>query len=114
MLELQKKSSDDDSAPAHKVTWDLTINVPTLVMLVTTVVTCAGWGIAKYSDVDSRVTANNADGRVFRRDIDRLDLETKALRAEQASKIDALRGEMRGELRDVNGKLDQLLIRSSR
>ena len=114
MLDLQKKSTDDVTAPAHKITWDLTINVPTLVMLVATVVSCSGWAISKYSDADERITANRSDGIVLRRDVDRLDLETKALRAEQSSKIDSLRGEMRGELRDVNGKLDQLLLRGGR
>lgn len=113
MLDFQKTTASDEAAPPHKVSWDLTINVPTLVTLVLSMIAGVSWGISTYSDVDKRVTSNTSTTDVLRRDVDRLDGETKALRAEQASKIDALRGEMRGELRDVNGKLDQLLLRGS-
>jgi hypothetical protein len=110
MLDL-RKTTDSDAANPHRVSWDLTINVPTMLAMTIALISSVGWGISKYADADKRITSNASVSDVLRRDVDRLDGETKALRAEQASKIDALRGEMRGELRDVNGKLDQLLLR---
>jgi len=109
-----KKTEVDDMATGHKVSWDLTINVPTLVTLLIAMISSVSWGVSKYSDVATRVDATRYDSGILRRDVDRLDLETKALRTEQASKIDSLRGELRGELRDVNGKLDQLLLRGGK
>lgn len=112
MLDLHKTAGSAE--PSHKVSWDLTINVPTMLALTIALITGVAWGISKYDDVDNRISATVSDTRMIRRDVDRLDLESKALRAEQSSKLDALRGEMRGELRDVNGKLDQLLLRGGR
>jgi hypothetical protein len=114
MLDVKKKNESDETAPRHKVTWDWTVNVPTILTLGTLLFSCVGFGISTYYQVEKRVTASESTDVVLRRDVDRIDAETKALRAEQSSKIDALRGELRGELRDVNGKLDQLLLRRGR
>ena len=112
MIELQKVT--DQQTPSHKVTWDLTINVPTLLALVVTTVTGISWVLGKYQSVESTVASNRAYSEIIRRDVDRIDSETKAIRSEQSSKIDALRAEVRQDLRDVNAKLDQLLVRDDK
>lgn len=110
MLDLKK---NEDGSP-HRVSWDLTINVPTLIAMVGMIGGSIIFGVNKYSDVNDIVKGNAYTNSTQDRAIERLDLETKALRNEQSSKLDALRGEMRGELRDVNGKLDQLLLQGRR
>lgn len=112
MIELQRNA--DQQASSHKITWDLTINVPTLLALVVTTVTGISWLLGKYQSVEATVASNRAYSEIIRRDVDRIDAEIKAIRSEQSGKIDALRAEVRQDLKDVNAKLDQLLVRGDK
>ena len=98
-----------DQSPGWK--WDKTINVPTVLAILTALVTTIGWGIATYRDVDKKIDAGISERTTLRRDVDRLDSLTAEIRRDQLSQLQQLRSEVRSDLRDVNGKLDQLLMR---
>lgn len=93
------------------IQWDLTVNIPTMLAIATALVGAIAFGVRTYADLDARLVAGHSERTVLRRDVDRVDATAAELRRDQGQKLDALRAELRGDLRDVSGKLDQLLLR---
>lgn len=100
--------------PAHRVNWDLTINIPTILTMALAVGSGVSAGVSAYNDLDRRLIDDTSTLVTLRRDVDRIDTTTRDLQRDQIQKLDALRAELRGELRDVGQKLDALLLRGAK
>lgn len=97
-----------------KLKWDFTVNVPTVLAILAAVASTIGWGFDLYRGLDSRLQDDRKEISVLRRDLDRVEVAAAEIRRDQLSQLQALRAEMRGEMRDMSAKLDKLLMRGDR
>lgn len=102
-------------ATAEKTRWsfDKTLNLPTLLMI-TSMTTGATLFVAKgWSEQDRRIDAVERRAEAVQIDVRRVE----TLQAEQArattDTLQTVRGEFRSDLRDINSKLDALLLNSN-
>lgn len=85
------------SAPP-RLHFDGTINVPTLLMLVAMIGGLLVSGLGLYSSLSERIEGNSREVTLLKNQM----LDVKAAQAQD-------RADVRGDLHDINGKLDQLL-----
>lgn len=89
---------------------DWTLNWPTLLAMFAMVVSGVFWAVTTYNGVDRRVSALQRDTVELRRDVDRFGKASNDYDLDQDRRREQLRQETRSELRDINEKLDQLLL----
>lgn len=102
-------------ATAEKTRWsfDKTLNLPTLLMI-TSMTTGATLFVAKgWSEQDRRIDAVERRAEAVQIDVKRVE----TMQSEQARSandtLQTVRGEFRSDLRDINSKLDALLLNSN-
>ena len=100
---------------ADKTRWsfDKTLNLPTL-LLIASMTTGATLFVAKgWNEQDRRIDAAERRAEAAQADVRRIE----TLQAEQARSmtdtLQTVRGEFRSDLRDINSKLDALLLNSN-
>lgn len=86
------------SAPPTRLHFDGTINVPTVLMLTAMLGGLLVSGIGLYSNLNARIEGNTREVALLKNQV----LDVKAAQAQD-------RADVRGDLHDINAKLDQLL-----
>lgn len=82
----------------HRIHWDGTINVPTILTLLGMIAASIGAGIAMYTNLSDRIQTNASDIVL---------LKSQVAEAKQAS--DQQRNDVKSDLARINDKLDKLL-----
>jgi len=108
-----------DQAPQRKWVLDKTLNVPTLLTIGTLVVGAASFGVSTMNDQNNRMSEQDrridsverkADSAV--EGIKRVEALQSMQAQNQDAQLQTLRNEFRSDLRDINSKLDTLLLNS--
>lgn len=111
-MNTEQKADMTDLAPGatQSFRWDLTINVPTVMTLLVAALSSALWIGTLYRGLDTRTTANETENKALRKDLERAEAISVELRRDRIQQLDSMRAEFRGALRDVDQKLDALLL----
>lgn len=82
---------------------DLSINIPTIISILTCVVGISAFGLGIYRDLDNRQ---------LRTDIAVVDIRTRVdkIEANQSTQIQNLRTEMRGDITEIKEMLNRLIF----
>lgn len=104
----------DEPMEVTRVKIDLTINVPTMIAILTLVVTTLVAGVRIYNDIDSRVTASSYEVRALRERVNSLEVTAVSIRQEQNQAMQLLRSEIRSDLTEIKRSVNLLLIPQSR
>lgn len=99
---------------AHRVKLDLTINVPTIVTLCLLVVSSSVAGVRIYNDLDQRVTRAGYFSDALAHRVQVLETTVGQIRTDQANQIKELRAEIRADLSEIKGSLNNLLLRPNK
>ena len=101
----------------HRWTFDRTVNLPTLLTILAMVVSSGAVGFRFVNEQDLRLAEvdRRMDGieRKAIHAVEKVDAVSAVQAAQdktQAAQMQSLRNEFRNDLRDINGKLDQLLL----
>lgn len=101
----------------HRWTFDRTVNLPTLLTILAMVVSIGAVGFRFVNEQDLRLAEvdRRMDGieRKAIHAVEKVDAVSAVQAAQdkaQAAQMQSLRNEFRNDLRDINGKLDQLLL----
>jgi len=90
--------------------FDKTLNVPTLLTVVTMVAATTAFGVQAFSDQDRRITEAERKAEAAKEDIRRVESIQSAQARSNAEQLQNLRVEIRNDIRDVSNKLDTLLM----
>lgn len=90
--------------------FDRTVNIPTLMGVMSLVAGIAVFGVRASNDFDRRLDAVTRDTVQLRSDVRRVEDTQAAQGAAQGLQVQSLRIELRSDLKDVNEKLDKLLF----
>jgi hypothetical protein len=98
----------DRRAPRMRV--DLTLNIPTLITLATLVVTISATGVGLYYNLDKRQMATDFAVSVLQQRVEKNEAAVAALRIDQANSNAALRTDVKGDIAEIKGMLNQLIF----
>lgn len=98
----------DRRAPRMRV--DLTLNIPTLLTLATLVVTISASGVGLYYNLDKRQLATEFALSVLQQRLEKNEAAISALKAEQASSNATLRSDVKSDIGEIKGMLNQLIF----
>lgn len=85
--------------PTRRNWFDGTVNLPTIIAVVTTLASIAYYGVTQIKDLQNRVALIEQVNTVQEEHFRRIEMSQTEMRAE-----------VLGQLRDLNGKLDQLMF----
>ena len=94
----------------HEPRNNWTLNWPTLIAIFTLLIAGLVGGITTFNTLDGRVDSNTGDMHRLRTDVDHNSTRIDDLQKDQAASTEKLRAEMLGNFRDINNKLDQLIL----
>lgn len=92
---------------------DTTINIPTILSTLGMVVTVCAFGIGIYTDLDKRQMRTDAAVAEIRYRMDKAENAIIATKADQAAQIGTIRGELKGDIGEIKGMLNQLIFGNS-
>lgn len=95
---------------ASRVKFDLTINVPTILTLGAFVVSSTVAGMRLYHDIDSRVTRTSYEVSTLQERVRTFEATLAAVKTDQNAQIQTLRAEIRSDLSEIKGTLNNLLL----
>lgn len=103
----------DFRAGSSRVRFDLTINVPTMVMLITLIASIVIGGVRIYNDLDTRVTRATYEIATLQERIRTFEATLAAVKADNNAQIQTLRNDIRSDLSEIKRTLNDILIKSS-
>lgn len=103
--------------PLHRWSFDRTLNIPTLLTILSmvTAITLVGFRFVSEQDLRLAAVDRRMDGieRKAMHAVEKVDAVSAVQTAQdkaQTAQMQSLRNEFRNDLRDISGKLDQLLL----
>lgn len=103
------QSTDNEREP-RKWGFDKTLNIPTTLMIIGMSCSAVMFVAKGWADQDRRIDAIERQSLAVTQDLGRLEARQGSQGTQTEAQIQALRSEFRGDLRDINGKLDALLL----
>jgi hypothetical protein len=98
----------DRRAPRMRV--DLTLNIPTLLTLATLVITISASGVGLYYNLDKRQMATDFAVSVLQQRLEKNEAAIAALRVDQAASNVSLRADVKSDIGEIKGMLNQLIF----
>jgi hypothetical protein len=89
---------------------DLTLNIPTLITLATLVVTISASGVGLFYNLDKRQMATDFAVSVLQQRIEKNEAAIAALRVDQAASNVTLRADVKSDIGEIKGMLNQLIF----
>lgn len=102
--------TNDNEREPRKWGFDKTLNIPTMLMIAGMTASAVMFVAKGWADQDRRIDAIERQTLSTAQDISRLESRQGTQGTQVDTQISALRSEFRGDLRDINGKLDALLL----
>lgn len=98
--------------PSPQESWriDKTFNLSTVIAVVVAVVGVTSFGVRANNDLENRINKVTYDAETIRLDVRRIETMVNAQATTQSGSLSTLRVEIREDLKEVNGKLDRLLV----
>ncbi|MNK80461.1 hypothetical protein D3C87_1001760 [compost metagenome] len=96
-----------------RVKLDFTINIPTLISIITLSAGLATWGVRTYYEMSARTDRNTYDLAVLQDRIRTVETQVTQVRADNSTSVQALRGEIRVDLLEIKGTLKDLMFRGN-
>jgi len=96
----------------HRARFDLTINLPTMMMLVTAIVTTSAWGVGVYAEFDRRMVMTELAMTALAQRVDRVEGTINSVRVDQVAASKTLRDDMKSEMSEIKGMLNQIIFRN--
>lgn len=87
---------------------DLTINIPTILSVLASIIAVSATGITLYYGLDKRALASEFEIAKLNQRIDKTEQAVVTLRTEQAQREGALRAEMRSDIAEIKDLLYRL------
>lgn len=106
------ENQDTDAQP-RKWAFDKTLNIPTMLMIAGMTASAVLFVAKGWSDQDRRIDSIERIANSAAQDVKRLELLQSDQAQGQSAQIQSLRSEFRSDLRDINSKLDALLLNSA-
>lgn len=94
-----------------RVRFDMTINIPTLLSILSIAAAVAAFAVRVYSDFDKRLDRNSYDVAVMQERLRTIDTQVAQVRSDGNSNVQTLRGEIRVDLLEIKGDLKNLMFR---
>ena len=95
-------------APNHHFRWDLTVNIPTVMTLISLTIGIASFGVTKYVELTKADDTNRAEIRGLRIDVDRISATQIGVLREMREGLDTIRKENREDFKEVRGGLERI------
>jgi hypothetical protein len=89
---------------------DLTWNIPTIFSLLAAVVTLAGTGVTLYYGMDRRMLTTEYEITKINKRLEDNERALATVRNEQITQQTTLRAEMKGDIAEIKGMLNQLIF----
>lgn len=102
--------ANDTERESRKWGFDKTLNIPTMLMIAGMTASAVMFVAKGWADQDRRIDAIERQTQSISQDVTRLDARQGTQGTQADAQISKLRDEFRGDLRDINGKLDALLL----
>lgn len=96
----------------HSSRFDLTINLPTMITLAVLTVTVSAWGVGIYSSLDKRQMMTDLAVTALAQRVDRVEGTINSVRADQIAASKTLREDMKTEMSEIKGMLNQIIFRN--
>lgn len=104
-----------ESAPHHPrppekvgLRMDLTVNIPTIITLVTMLTGIVSFGVSKYSELTEADQTATTHISALRNDVDKLAAAQSGVVKEMRDGLDAIRKENRDDFKEVRGTLERI------
>lgn len=91
---------------------DLTINIPTILSVLASIITVAGVGIGLYNGLDKRQLTTEIEVAKISQRIDRTETSIANLKTDQLQQQTALRAEMKGDILEIKDMLNRIIFSS--
>lgn len=89
---------------------DLTINIPTILALLASVVSVVATGTTLYFSADRRMLTIEFEQAKINQRVEKTESAISTVRADQNLANTTLRAEMKGDLSEIKGQLNQLIF----
>jgi hypothetical protein len=99
-----------DGERRHSSRFDLTINLPTMITLAVLTVTVSAWGVGIYSSLDKRQMMTDLAVTALVQRVDRVEGTINTVRADQIAASKTLRDDMKTEMGEIKGMLNQIIF----
>jgi len=96
-----------------RVKFDFTINIPTLLAIISMAAGLAAWGVRTYYEMSARTDRNTYDMAVMQDRVRAIESQIVQVRADNSTSVQALRGEIRVDLLEIKGTLKDLMFRGN-
>lgn len=96
--------------PMKRVRLDFTINIPTLLSILSLAAGLAAWGVRTYYEMDARTNRNTYDLAVLQDKLRVVEAQVVQVRADNGNSVQALRGEIRVDLLEIKGTLKDIMF----
>jgi hypothetical protein len=102
------------SGRSHRVKIDTTVNVPTMITILTIAVGSLTAGFRTVNEIDQRLARADFEIATLKEKIRSAETTIAATRIEQTSQTQSLRLELRNDLSEISRKLDNLVFQRQR
>lgn len=109
---MSDKSETDDGQ--RKWAFDKTLNIPTMLMICGMTTSAVLFVARGWSDQDRRIDAAERHAATATTEVRRLESLLSAQNTANTEQVMSIRNEFRSDLRDINSKLDTLVMRVAR
>lgn len=95
---------------APKLRLDLTINIPTMISLLVLIFSVSAWGVGIYYNFDKRHMQTEYAVANLNARVEKVENSVAAIKADQATTNSNLRTEIKADLAEIKGQINQLIF----
>lgn len=106
-------SDNTNEVTSKRWTFEKSLNIPTMLMIIGMTTSSVLYVAKGWADQDRRIESSERKAEAAMLEMKRLEAAQAAQARDQAAQMSTIRSEVRTDLRDINSKLDTLLLNSA-
>ena len=89
---------------------DLTVNIPTIISILVLIISTSATGVGLYYSLDKRQTETSYAVANLTSRVEKVEASVSAIKVDQAASNDRLRADVKADLSEIKGQLNQLIF----
>ena len=106
-------SDNTSEVTSKRWTFEKSLNIPTMLMILGMTTSAVLYVAKGWSEQDRRIDSSERKAETAMLEMKRLEAVQATQARDQAAQMSSIRSEVRTDLRDINSKLDTLLLNSA-